>query len=105
MFDREREDRLYEAVPAAIALFLSALPTAIIAPTIYAIIIYFMCGLRTDNLAVNLLSFIAQSIMQQLGAFTYALLAASINRSFAQASLLGNGFAIIFVLTSGYLVG
>lgn len=60
VFDREREDRLYEAVPAAIALFLSALPTAIIAPTIYAIIIYFMCGLRSDDLAINLFSFIAQ---------------------------------------------
>ena len=32
------------------------------------------------------------------------LLAASVNRSFASASLLANGFSILFILTAGYLI-
>lgn len=42
--------------------------------------------------------------MQQLSSFAYALLATSVNRSFASASLLANGFSILFVLGSGYLI-
>lgn len=76
-----------------------------------------------DNLTVNVFSFIAQCILQQLSAFSYALLCCAINRSFAQgksctlrlaqmeltaiscaASLLANGFSIVFILTSGYLI-
>lgn len=82
-----------------------------------------MTGMRRDNLATNVLSFIAnvrfyrfsflskclpvlplQAIMQQQASWGYALLATSINRSFAQASLLANGFSIIFVLSAGYLL-
>lgn len=40
---------------------------------------------------MNLLSFMAQCILQQLCAWGYALLATSIARSFAEASLLANG--------------
>lgn len=71
------------------------------------------CGFTTENLAINLLSFIAQvrslahsslamltrfvqCIMQQLAACSYALLACSINRSFASASLLANGADLFF---------
>ncbi|ORY74754.1 P-loop containing nucleoside triphosphate hydrolase protein [Leucosporidium creatinivorum] len=104
IFDREREDHLYKTLPATLAIFLSALPLAILAPTIYAILIYFMGGFRRDDLAVNLLSFIAQCILQQLCALVYALLCASINRAFSQASLLANGFSIVFILTAGYLI-
>lgn len=42
--------------------------------------------------------------MQQLSAFAFALLGASIDRSFATASLLCNGFSIPFILSSGYLI-
>lgn len=60
VFDRERDDRLYSVVPYVAASWLSFLPGNVIFPTVYAIIIYFMGGLRPDNLAVNVLSFIAQ---------------------------------------------
>lgn len=59
VFDRDREDGLYGTVPATFAYFTSYLPLNIVVPTIYAIILYFMCGFRRDSLAVNLLSFIA----------------------------------------------
>lgn len=88
VFDREREDNLYQTVPAVIGLVFSHLPAAIIFPTLYAVIVYFMTGFWRQDLAVNVFSFIAQCIMQQLCAFAYALLGCGVNRSFAQVSLL-----------------
>ncbi|BGP27054.1 ATP-binding cassette transporter snq2 [Rhodotorula toruloides] len=107
VFDREREDNMYKTVPWVASVFLSYLPANVVFPTIYAIIVYFMTGFRRDNLAKNLLSFIAQCIMQQVAAWSYALLCCAINRSFAQASLLANGksrFSIPMLLSSGYLI-
>ncbi|BGP02838.1 ATP-binding cassette transporter snq2 [Rhodotorula toruloides] len=104
VFDREREDNMYKTVPWVASVFLSYLPANVVFPTIYAIIVYFMTGFRRDDLAENLLSFIAQCIMQQVAAWSYALLCCAINRSFAQASLLANGFSIPMLLSSGYLI-
>ncbi|KII94351.1 hypothetical protein PLICRDRAFT_132994 [Plicaturopsis crispa FD-325 SS-3] len=104
VFDREREDGLYGTVAWVTSLLVAAVPAAVGASTLYGIIVYFMCGFRRDDLAKNLLSFIADCIMQQFAAWSYALLAASISRSFAQASLLANGFSIPFILSSGYLI-
>lgn len=42
VFDREREDNLYGTLPAVIGNWLSYLPSNVVFPTIYAIIIYFM---------------------------------------------------------------
>ncbi|CEQ39426.1 SPOSA6832_00937 [Sporobolomyces salmonicolor] len=104
IFDREREDNLYSTVPYVLATILGYLPGNVVFPTIYAIIVYFMTGLWREHLAKNLFSFIAQCIMQQQAAWGYAMLAVSINRSFAAASLLANGFSIPFVLASGYII-
>ncbi|GAA5886465.1 hypothetical protein JCM6882_001645 [Rhodosporidiobolus microsporus] len=104
VFDREREDSLYGTVPWVLSTILSYLPVNALFPTIYAIIVYFMAGFRRDDLAKNLFSFIATCIMEQQVAWSYALFAASINRSFAQASLLANGFSIPFVLGSGLVI-
>ncbi|GAA5870410.1 hypothetical protein JCM8547_004025 [Rhodosporidiobolus lusitaniae] len=104
VFDREREDGLYGAPAWVFSLILSYLPANVVFPTIYVIILYFMTGLRRDDLARNVFSFIGDAIMQQQASWGYALMAAATNRSFAQASLLANGFSIIFVLSAGYLI-
>ncbi|GAA5989967.1 hypothetical protein JCM5350_002350, partial [Sporobolomyces pararoseus] len=91
-------------VPWVIALIVGNLPANVVFPTLYAVILYFMAGLRTESLAKNVLSWIACAIMLQQSSWSYALLAASINRSFASASLLANGFSILFVLSSGYII-
>ncbi|GAA6063063.1 hypothetical protein JCM10212_003008 [Sporobolomyces blumeae] len=104
IFDREQDDNLYGTVPWVIALFLGYLPANVIFPTLYAVILYFMAGLWREHLAKNVLSWIACAIMLQQSSWSYALLATSINRSFAQASLLANGFSIPFVLASGYII-
>jgi ABC-type multidrug transport system fused ATPase/permease subunit len=125
IFDREREDGLYGlfgpfffilsseltyimlvtgTIPWVISISLSYLPGQIVFPSIYAIIVYFMTGFWRENLAINLLQFMAQCIMQQIAAWGYALLACSLARGFAGASLLANGFSIPFILSSGYLI-
>lgn len=91
-------------MPAVIGLFLTYFPVSIIFPALYAVIVYFMTNMWRQDLAVNVFSFIAECILQSLSAFTYALLAVSVNRSFASASLLANGFSIIFILSAGYLI-
>ncbi|KDE04252.1 hypothetical protein MVLG_05280 [Microbotryum lychnidis-dioicae p1A1 Lamole] len=104
VFDRENEDGLVQAVPYLLGSFLSYLPTNAFVSIVYCLITYFMCGFRRDNLAINVLSFCANGIMVQLSSFGYAAMCCAINRSFAQASLLANGFSISFVLTAGYLI-
>ncbi|GAA5912086.1 uncharacterized protein JCM6883_007106 [Sporobolomyces salmoneus] len=104
IFDREQDDNLYGTVPWVIALILGNLPANVIFPSLFAVILYFMAGLWEEHLARNVLSWIACAIMLQQSSWSYALLAASINRSFASASLLANGFSILFVLSSGYII-
>ncbi|SCZ97266.1 BZ3500_MvSof-1268-A1-R1_Chr4-2g07098 [Microbotryum saponariae] len=104
VFDRENEDGLVQAVPYLLGSFLSYLPTNAFVSIVHCLIIYFMCGFRRDNLAINVLSFCANGIMVQLSSFGYAAMCCAINRSFAQASLLANGFSISFILTAGYLI-
>ncbi|GAA6021211.1 hypothetical protein JCM11491_001608 [Sporobolomyces phaffii] len=107
IFDREQDDNLYggnSTVPWVIALILGNLPANVIFPSLFAVILYFMAGLWEEHLAKNVLSWIACAIMLQQSSWSYALLAASINRSFASASLLANGFSILFVLSSGYII-
>lgn len=106
VFDREREDKMYSVPSYLIADFISQLPANIIYPTIYAVIIYFLVGLRTDDLASHILIFIATNILMQLCTIGYAYVCVSLapGRSFATASLIGNAMSIFFFLTAGYVL-
>lgn len=63
-----------------------------------------MAGFWRQDLATKVLSFIAQGILQQQAAWAYALLCCGVQRSFAQASMLANGFSIFLLLSAGYLI-
>ncbi|BGP42824.1 ATP-binding cassette transporter snq2 [Rhodotorula kratochvilovae] len=104
VFDRDREDNLYSTVPWVVSVILSYGPINVLCATTYSVILYFMGGFWRQHLAKNVLSFIAHGILQQQAAWSYALLACSIQRSFAQASLLANGVSIMFFLSAGYLI-
>ncbi|GAA5921109.1 hypothetical protein JCM3775_004094 [Rhodotorula graminis] len=104
VFDREREDNLYSTGPWVVSVILSYAPINIVAATVYSVIVYFMAGFWRQDLATKVLSFIAQGILQQEAAWAYALLCCGVQRSFAQASMLANGFSIFFLLSAGYLV-
>jgi ABC-type multidrug transport system permease subunit len=101
IFDRERQDNLYNPAAWLIAEIIAWLPVNIIGPAVYAILTYFISNLRRDNLAYALGVFVADNILIQMCYVAWALFAASIERSFARASLLGNALSIFFILSTG----
>ncbi|CAE6514119.1 unnamed protein product [Rhizoctonia solani] len=104
IFDREREDHLYQVFPWLISEYISTLLLNAISSGLFAIILYFLTNMRTENLAANLFIFVAECVLVQLGTVGFALLAASLQRTYAQASLMANGLSIFFLLTAGYLL-
>ncbi|OXG32398.1 ABC transporter family protein [Cryptococcus neoformans Bt120] len=64
IFDREREDRLYDVIPYVFSDFISYLIPSILSPTIYVVLVYFISKLRTDDLAANLFITIASVIFR-----------------------------------------
>lgn len=91
-----------KVVPWILSEFVSNLTINVFFPGLFAIIVYFMAGLRTDSLVKNLFIFIAECILVQLGSISFALVAASMVRVFASASLMANGTSIFFFLSAGY---
>ena len=53
VFDREREDGLYSAVPFVLASTISFLPANIVFPMVYGIIIYFMYVSLASSCAIR----------------------------------------------------
>ncbi|CUA67200.1 hypothetical protein RSOLAG22IIIB_07262 [Rhizoctonia solani] len=104
IFDREREDHLYQVFPWLISEYISTFALHAISSGLFAIILYFLTNMRTENLAANLFIFVAECVLVQLGTVGFALLAASLQRNYAQASLMANGLSIFFLLTAGYLL-
>ncbi|KDN46584.1 hypothetical protein RSAG8_04237, partial [Rhizoctonia solani AG-8 WAC10335] len=104
IFDREREDHLYQVFPWLISEYTSTLALHAISSGLFAIILYFLTNMRTEDLAANLFIFVAECVLVQLGTVGFALLAASLQRTYAQASLMANGLSIFFLLTAGYLL-
>ncbi|EKM57187.1 uncharacterized protein PHACADRAFT_208320 [Phanerochaete carnosa HHB-10118-sp] len=104
VFDREQEDSLYSPVAWILSEFIAWLPMNVIAPSIFSILVYFISNMRRDDLHYNLGIFIIDMVLVQLSRIAWSLFSASIERSFARASVLGNVPSIFFSLSPGYLV-
>lgn len=104
IFDREREDRLYDVIPYVLSDFISYLVPSILSPTIYVVLVYFISKLRTDELAANLFISIASTILVQFTTQGLALLSASLLRSFSAASMLGNSLNLFQIMSSGFIL-
>ncbi|WWD16853.1 hypothetical protein CI109_101285 [Kwoniella shandongensis] len=104
IFDREREDRLYDVIPYVLSDFISWLVPSILSPTIYVVLVYFISRLRTDDLAANLFTTIASTILVQITTQGLSLLAASLLRSFSSASVVGNALNLFQIMSSGFIV-
>ncbi|KAG9082294.1 hypothetical protein FS749_006963 [Ceratobasidium sp. UAMH 11750] len=104
VFDREREDHLYQVFPWLFAEYIANLPLHAASSGLFALILYFLTNMRTEDLARNLFIFIGECVLVQLGTVGFALLAASLQRTYAQASLMANGLSIFFLLNAGYLL-
>lgn len=78
VFDREQEDNLYSPVAWVMAEYLAWLPVNLVVPSIYAVMVYFISHLRTDDLASNLGLFVADMILVQTAFVSWSLLAGSL---------------------------
>ncbi|EIW69228.1 hypothetical protein TREMEDRAFT_31078 [Tremella mesenterica DSM 1558] len=65
IFDREREDRLYDVIPYVISDWLSFFLPSTLSPAIYSILLYFIAGLRKDDVAGNLFTVVASTVVVQ----------------------------------------
>lgn len=69
--------------------------------TEWCLVVYFLCGLRRDNLAASFLQWIGSTIMQGFSMLALAVLMGSLTRNLAEASTIGQGIAMIYMLTGG----
>ncbi|KAJ3095113.1 hypothetical protein HDU97_007254 [Phlyctochytrium planicorne] len=104
VFDRERADKMY-SVPAyllswfSVNIFLYA-GLAVI----FSTLIYFMVGLRSDDLSYHFGIFALNNIMMQLVTISLGYFCVSLNRGFATASLIGNSFFTFLSMSSGFFI-
>ena len=96
VFDRERSDNIYSVFPFVCAQFIAQLPFNILFPTVYAIISYFVIGLRTDDLPIHLFRFVIANILSHFVIYAFSLFAVSIARDFATSSLIANAMFTFF---------
>ncbi|WVQ77432.1 hypothetical protein IAR50_007118 [Cryptococcus sp. DSM 104548] len=104
IFDREREDRLYDVIPWVISDYISFLLPSIFSPTIYVVLVYFISKLRTDELAAHLFTIIASTLLVQMTTQGLALLSAALLRSFPAASMLGNSINLFQIMSAGFIL-
>ncbi|EGF82438.1 hypothetical protein BATDEDRAFT_86245 [Batrachochytrium dendrobatidis JAM81] len=104
VMDRERADHMYGVVPYVFGQFMSQLPFNIIFPLIYSVILYFMMGLRTDNLAFHFINFAAANLLGHWVIIGYSQFCVSLARDFATASLIGSAMYTFYSSSSGFFV-
>jgi ABC-type multidrug transport system ATPase subunit len=104
IFDREREDNLYDVVPYVLSDWISFLFPAILSPTLYIIILWFIAGMRHDDVARGLFTVIGSTLLVQCAIQGLALFVSSVTRSFPQASLIGNAINIFQLLSAGFIL-
>lgn len=78
VFDREREDGLYAAAAWVTAEVGAWMPVNVGAPVLYAVLVYFVCGMRTDDLAYYFWVFVLDLVLVQMCLVAWSLLAGSI---------------------------
>lgn len=104
VFDRERADRIYDVLPYVASQFIAQLPFNVGFPTLFSIIMYFMIGLRTDDLAIHLFRFIIANVLAHFVVVSYSLFCVSIARDFATSSLIANSMYTFFSFSAGYFI-
>ena len=104
VFDRERADRIYDVLSYVSAQFISQLPFNILFPTVFSVIMYFMIGLRTDDLAINLFRFVLANVLAHFVVVAYSLFCCAFARDFATASLIANSLFTFFSFSAGYFI-
>ncbi|KAL7419907.1 hypothetical protein Q5752_005823 [Cryptotrichosporon argae] len=104
IFDREREDNLYDVIPYVLSDWLSYLIPSVLSPTLYVVLVYFISGMRTDDLAARLFTIIASTVLVQFCVQGVSVMSASVFRSFSGASQVGNALNLFQLMSAGFLL-
>lgn len=102
IFEAERSDGLYSVAAWMSARVAVLTPQAILFPSCYSLIIYYMAGLRQGGAHAAI--FLASSIACIFVVWSLALLAVSAQRTFSLASLAANSAYTFLGLSCGLLV-
>lgn len=103
LFDRERSEGVV-GVPAFLVsrrlarFFIEDIPV----PLLFSIIYYFMCGLRPDG--AEFLIFFSVILLEHYVAVSFSMLAISLSRNFAGASLIANLSYTAQSFSCGYFI-
>ncbi|KAI9350617.1 P-loop containing nucleoside triphosphate hydrolase protein [Zopfochytrium polystomum] len=103
-FDRERSDKLYSVLAYLISWFAANFFLYAFLASLFSTIVYFMTGLRLDDMGHHFGVFVAGNVLMQFVTLAIGFFCVSINRSFATASLIGNTLFTLFNLSSGFFI-
>ena len=104
VFDREYSDHMYSVIPYMLSQFTSQLPFNILFPLIYSVFMYFMMGLRTDDLGIHFVRFAVGNILGHLVVVTFSGFCVSAARDFPTASLIANSMYTFFSFSTGFFI-
>ncbi|KAF9416855.1 hypothetical protein BGZ94_010107 [Podila epigama] len=103
IYEREHGYRWYGPLPFLVSNWICSIPSNVIHPAAYSLIIYYMAGLRTDSLSYVGM-YTAITILFQMTISTFAVFCTSVNRDFDAATLVGSTIYLPFTMSAGYIV-
>ncbi|KAJ3030652.1 UNVERIFIED_CONTAM: hypothetical protein HDU68_008287 [Siphonaria sp. JEL0065] len=104
VFDRERMDKMYSVGAYMIAWVSVNFTIYGILAVVFSVIVYFMTGMRTDDLAYHFGIFTLNSVFQQWITMAFSFFCISFARDFASASLIANSLFTFLSMSSGFFI-
>ncbi|TPX58866.1 hypothetical protein PhCBS80983_g02858 [Powellomyces hirtus] len=103
VFDRERLDKMYGVVPYLLGWLIANFLLYTLLSCLFAVIIYYMTALRTDEV-YHLGVFALANVLMQFVTIGWAYFCISWARDFATASLIANSFFTFLSTSSGFFI-
>ncbi|KND02196.1 uncharacterized protein SPPG_02683 [Spizellomyces punctatus DAOM BR117] len=103
VFDRERLDKMYGVIPYLLGWLVANFFLYVVLACLFSVILYFMSGLRTDEMW-HLGVFAGGNVLMQFVTIGWAYFCISWARDFATASLIGNSFFTFLSTSSGFFI-
>ncbi|KAI8841440.1 P-loop containing nucleoside triphosphate hydrolase protein [Chytriomyces cf. hyalinus JEL632] len=104
VFDKERGDKMY-SVGAYLVSWISVNFTLYgLLSVLFSIFVYFMCGMRKDDVGYHFGMFCLNSILQQWITMAFSFVCVAFARDFATSSLIGNSVFTFLSLSSGFFI-
>ncbi|XXQ34335.1 ABC transporter domain-containing protein [Plasmodiophora brassicae] len=104
IFDRERSDNMYSVPAYLVSWYTVNIMLYVFTSLAYTVIVYFLIGLRKDDLAYHFFVAFCSILMMQLVTVSLGYVCASCSRDFGIASLIGNSVFTFLSMSSGFFI-